>query len=127
MLQKNGMPGMYEVMRPILKVCSDGHDHKLGTLTNEIADWFNLTAEQRLRLTRNNNEKQIYNRTRFAVRHLKRAELLCKSPVGLRTTKTGRKWIEGNNASCITSDDLMTIPSYKNWKQCGIAPSADCA
>ena len=124
MLHNDGMPGMYEVMYPILKICSDGRVRNGDALTHEVANWFELTTEQRLVTTRGGNQLQIKDRTLWAVTHLCRAELLYKPRRGLISiTEAGRKLAEDNNVLSITSHDLMAIPSYALWKLQGAAPS----
>ena len=73
MLRDDGMPGMYEAMYPILEICSDGRARSADALTDEVADWFELTAEQRLVATRGGDQLRIKDRTSWAATHLCRA------------------------------------------------------
>lgn len=90
-LYDDGMPGMYEVMYPILRACSDGRARSGDVLTGEVADWFGLTAEQRLVPTRGGNQLQIKDGAVWAATHLCRAELLY-SPAGGWWRSRGRAW-----------------------------------
>ena len=125
MLHDDGMPGMYEVMYPILEICSDGRIRNGDVLTHEVADWFELTPEQRFMTTRGGNQLQIKDRTLWAVTHLCRAELLYKPRRGMISiTAEGTKLVKDDDVLSITSRYLMTIPSYAMWKLYGIAPDA---
>ena len=124
MLHSDGMPGMYEVMYPILGICSDRRVRNGDVLTREVADWFKLTPEQRLVTTRGGNQLQIKDRTLWAVTHLCRAELLYKPRRGLISiTEAGMKLVEDDDVLSITSHDLMAIPSYALWKLQGAVQS----
>lgn len=125
MLRDDGMPGMYEVMYPILEICSDGRIRNGDVLTHEVADWFELTPEQRLVTTRGGNQLQIKDRTLWAVTHMCRAELLYKPRRGLISiTEAGTRLVKDDDVLSITSHHLMTIPSYARWKLHGAAPNA---
>ena len=120
----DGMPGMYEVMYPILRTCSDGRARNGDALTGEVADWFGLTEEQRLVPTRGGNQLQIKDRVLWAATHLCRAELLCRPHRGLVEITGAGMDLVGSGATSITSRDLMAIPSYAAWKLRGASPGA---
>lgn len=124
MLRDDGMPGMYEVMYPILEICSDGRIRNGDALTRGVADWFELTPEQRLVTTRGGNQLQIKDRTLWAVTHLCRAELLYKPRRGMISiTEAGAELVKDGDVLSITAHHLMTIPAYARWKLHGAAPS----
>ena len=124
MLHDDGMPGMYEVMYPILEICSDGRVRSGDGLTGEVADWFDLTPEQRLVPTRGGNQLRIKDRTLWAATHLCRAGLLHRPRRGtIGITGAGAKLVEDGGVQSIASRDLMAIPSYAMWKLRGAAPS----
>lgn len=125
MLHDDGMPGMYEVMYPILEICSDGRVRNGDVLTHEVAEWFELTPEQRLVATRGGNQLQIKDRTLWAVTHLCRAELLYRPRRGMAgITEAGARLVKDDSVLSIESRDLMAIPSYAMWKLGGGASSA---
>ena len=116
---------MYEVMYPILEICSDGRARNGDVLTHEVANWFDLTPEQRLAATRGGNQLQIKDRTLWAATHLCRAELLYRPRRGMvAITEAGARQVEDDDVLSIASRDLMAIPSYARWKLGGAAPGA---
>lgn len=118
----DGMPGMYEVMCPILRISSDGRARNGDALTGEVADWFGLTEEQRLVTTRKGNQRQIKDRVSWAATHLCRAELLYRPDTGrVEITGAGMELVRSGVTS-ITSRDLMAIPSYAAWKLRNASP-----
>lgn len=125
MLHDDGMPGMYEAMYPILEICSDGRARSADALTEEVADWFGLTAEQRLVTTRGGNQLRIKDRTSWAATHLCRAGLLYRPYRGqVGITGAGAVVVEDGGVACITPRYLMAIPAYAEWKLRGAAPGA---
>ena len=117
MLHDDGMPGMGEVLGPILEICADGNVHDNSTLTYEVAEWFKLTPEQRRETTQEDNGPKISNRTSRAVSHLCHAELLKRPTRGrVEITEAGTERVEAGNASDIRLRDLKKIPAYAKWE-----------
>lgn len=93
MLHDDGMPGMYEAMYPILEICSDGRARSADALTDEVADWFEPAAEQRLAAVRGGDQLRIKDRTSWAATHLCRAGLHYRPCRGqARITGAGGRW-----------------------------------
>ena len=94
-------------------------------LTHEVANWFDLTPEQRLVATRGGNQLQIKDRTLWAATHLCRAELLYRPRRGMVViTEVGARLVEDARVLSMAPRDLMAIPSYAMWKLGGAAPGA---
>ena len=118
MLHNEGIPSMGEVLGPILEICSDGRVRDIGTLTDEVADWFKMTLKQRREATQQNNGPKIKNRTSRAVRHLCHAELLKRAGRGrIEITEAGREQVEAGNVSSMRLSSLREIPAYAKWER----------
>lgn len=92
MRRDDGMPSERETMRPILEICHDGRIHSYADLEKGVADMFELTPAQRRMLTREGNERKIYNRMRRAVQHMAPAGLVDRPGRGqCKITPAGKK------------------------------------
>ena len=74
----NEIPGFQEMMLPVLKILADGKEHTRQELIGEVADWFQLTKEQRAQLPPTKRETIISNQTTWATVYLDKAKLISK-------------------------------------------------
>ena len=70
------IPDYQSIMLPLLKKTSDGKEHHLSDLRNEISDVFKLTSEEREELLPSGTQPVLNNRVAWASIYLQRARLL---------------------------------------------------
>lgn len=114
------IPTMDGLMYPVLVVHSGGKVRALCGLSGVMSDWLGLSPEQRARRTECGNARIIDNRTRRAVDHLYRAELLGKERRGrfvdCRITQEGESIVADPGITSLTRAYLeRTYPPYREW------------
>jgi len=73
----NEIPGFQDMMLPVLKILADGKEHTSRQLACEVADWFQLSEEQRTKLLPSGH-KVVANWTAWATNYLHKAKLISK-------------------------------------------------
>lgn len=76
------VPGYQEFMLPLLKLASDGQEHKLSEAIDAVADMIGVSAEDREILLPSRTQTQLYNRVGWSITYLAKALLLEKSARG---------------------------------------------
>jgi restriction system protein len=88
------IPKYDEIMLPLLQRLKDGNEHHLRDLSNEIADHFKLSDEERNLLLPSGTSTYVRNRTGWAGFHLRKAGLAeLTREATLRITPTGQELI----------------------------------
>lgn len=70
------VPGFQEVFRPFLEILSDKEEHYLREMYTEIADYFQLSEEDRSTLLPSGKQRILNNRIGWAGTYLKKAGLI---------------------------------------------------
>ena len=76
------IPGYQSLMLPVLKLASDGKEHKFSQAVEELADQFELTTEERNELLPSGSQAVFNNRVGWARSYLKQAGLLASPKRG---------------------------------------------
>ncbi|MGZ8956862.1 MAG: restriction endonuclease [Methylosarcina sp.] len=99
-------------MLPILKLASDGKEHKLGQAVEELADKFALSTEERNELLPSGTQAVFNNRVGWARSYLKQAGLLATPKRGFFTiTKKGTELLATNP----TQVDVSVLEQYPEF------------
>ncbi|MGZ8213724.1 MAG: restriction endonuclease [Methylosarcina sp.] len=100
------------LMLPILKLASDGKEHKLGQAVEELADKFALSTEERNELLPSGTQAVFNNRVGWARSYLKQAGLLATPKRGFFTiTKKGTELLATNP----TQVDVSVLEQYPEF------------
>lgn len=110
------IPDYQTLMLPVLKLASDGKEHKFSQAVEELADKFNLSTEERNELLPSGSQAVFNNRVGWARSYLKQAGLLASPRRGLFTiTKTGNELL-ATNPSRIDVSTLEQFPEFIEFK-----------
>jgi restriction system protein len=112
------IPDYESCMIPLLKLLADGNLRTMKELSQQIADHFGLTDEERQRLLPSGQQSYINNRVGWAKSYLKKAGLLENPSRGkVRITEEGRSVLR-DAPPAINCEYLMRYPSFVEfWKQ----------
>ncbi len=110
------IPDYQTLMRPVLKLASDGKEHKVSQAAEELADEFGLTAEERIELLLSGNQAVFNNRVGWARSYLKQAGLLASPKRGVfNITPKGTELLE-TNPTKIDKSILEWYPGFIEFK-----------
>lgn len=99
-------------MLPVLKLASDGKEHKFSSAVEELADEFSLTMEERSELLPSGSQAVFNNRVGWARSYLKQAGLLASPKRGYFTiTETGRELLAKKPAKI----DIAVLKQYPTF------------
>lgn len=91
------IPDYQSVMLPLLRITSDGKEHFLADLRNDIAEEFSLTEEERKKMLPSGTQPVLNNRVAWACIYLQRAILLKRPRRGYyQITDRGLKLLKEN-------------------------------
>ena len=90
------IPDYQSLMLPLLKLVSDGQEHKYRDLIESLAIEFEVTDEERKELLASGNQAIFDNRVGWAKTYLKKAGLLTRDPRMVERKKTGLKGARAN-------------------------------
>lgn len=91
------IPDYAALMLPLLRLASDGQEHRAIDAAEQLAEEFALTADERAELLPNNRQAVLVNRISWARIYLRRAGLLDNSGRGVfRITESGSAVLEQN-------------------------------
>lgn len=103
-------------MLPVLKLASDGEEHKFSQAVEELADEFSLTSEERNELLPSGSQAVFNNRVGWARSYLKQAGLLASPKRGFFTiTQRGKELLTTNPAKVDVSV-LAQYPEFVEFK-----------
>jgi len=89
------IPDFQSIMLPLLKISEDKKEHTLQEVRNSLADYFNLTKEEKSKLLSKSKQPVFNNRVGWARTYLKKAGLLEYTPKGhFRITERGLKVLQ---------------------------------
>ncbi len=111
------IPDFQTTLRPLLEALTDGHEMHMNTLIEKLADYFQLTTEERSEKYKSGNDYIFSNRVRFARVHLKSAGLIHAPRRGfIQITSEGKDFLK-NSQERITLRQLATIPAYAEFRE----------
>lgn len=109
------IPDYQTIMLPILDIVSDGQPHFMRDVTNQIADKFGLSEEERQQRLQSGQETVINNRVGWSRSHLKMAGLLEIPTRGyIRITSLGKNVLD-QKPDRIDQKFLRQYPSYLDF------------
>jgi restriction system protein len=121
------IPDYQTLMLPVLKVASDGQEHRFGDVVHQLALDFGLTDVERQQLLPSGKQPTFANRVGWAKTYLIQAGLLeATKRAHFKITDRGRKsLIEGPLR--IDVEYLLRFPEFVQFKERGRAPGAEIA
>lgn len=119
------IPGFQEFMLPLLRRASDGADHRLRDLREQVADDLGLDETDRAEMLGSGNQARYANRFYWAAIHLNRAKLSESPSRGLfRITPRGRDML-ARGVNRVDLRLLNEFPEFREFRQSkGEAPTA---
>jgi restriction system protein len=106
------VPQYNKMMLPLLQFMSDGQEHHVKEAIEPIADYFDLTQEDRNILRNNSKQTQLYDRIHWANTYMKKAFLLESTRRGyIRITERGLA-VLNENPSYLDKNYLMQFPEF---------------
>jgi len=103
-------------MLPVLKLASDGNEHKFSKAVEELADEFNLSTEERNELLPSGSQAVFHNRVGWARSYLKQAGLLASPKRGFFTITQKGKELLATNPSRVDASTLQQYPEFIEFK-----------
>jgi restriction system protein len=91
------VPDYQSLMLPLLKIAADGNEHRLSESTETLAQYFNLSDQDRKELLPSGRQRKFDNRVHWARTYLAKANLI--TPTGrsrFRLTEQGAKVLKSN-------------------------------
>ena len=109
------IPSFQECMLPLLQLLKESGTLSLSDCTSMLSDKFSLTPHERNELLPSKKQTIIKNRVGWAKFYLDKAGLLkVVSRGNYAITNSGVRLLETNPKE-VTTEDLMNIPSFKNF------------
>lgn len=111
------IPDYQSLMLPVLKLASDGNEHKFSSAVEELADEFALSAEERSELLPSGSQAVFNNRVGWARSYLKQAGLLVSPRRGFFIiTATGLALLATKSAK-IDATVLEQYPEFIEFRK----------
>jgi len=110
------IPNYQTIMLPLLKLASDGKEHKFSQAVEELADEFNLSTEERNELLPSGSQAVFNNRVGWARSYLKQAGLLESPKRGFFTITSKGTELLGTNPEKIDISVLEQYPEFIDFK-----------
>ncbi len=113
------VPGYQDFMLPLVKLASDGKEHKINDAIDALADQFGVSEQDRESMLPSGTQTRLYNRVTWALTYLTKSLLLEKSgrgrfkiaPRGLEVLKTAPARID--NAFLLQFDEFRAFKQKK--------------
>ena len=110
------VPEAYDLLLPLLEVIKDKDEYKVLEITDEVIDYIDLDDEDKeIRLP--NNETLIASRISTANTYLRKANLIESNRFMYYNISEEGLNVLSENPDEITEEDLMKIPSFREYKQ----------
>ena len=110
------IPDYQTLMLPVLRLASDGNEHKFSKAVEELADEFNLSTEERNELLPSGSQAVFNNRVGWARSYLKQAGLLASPKRGLFTITQKGTELLATNPLRIDASTLEQYPEFIEFK-----------
>jgi restriction system protein len=110
------IPRFYEMFKPILEFLKDGKVHSMVEVKEYIANYFNLSGEEKNEMLPGGSETRLNNRVYWARTYLAKAGLVEIPERGkTKITERGLKVLE-ENPSVIDVKFLFKFPEFKQFQ-----------
>jgi restriction system protein len=110
------IPDYESIMLPLLQFADDGEEHSLREAYDKLADYFNLSQDERKELLPSGQQEVFHNRVGWARTFLKKAGILESTRRGyLRITKRGLD-VLGQNLNKIDNHFLEQYEEFRKFK-----------
>lgn len=110
------IPDYESIMVPLLRYASDGEVHRLHDAYEAMADYFELSEDERRQLLPSGTQKVMYNRVGWARFYLVKAGLLHSPKRGhFQITAAGRELLS-SNPQRLTKGDLRSFGSFREYE-----------
>lgn len=111
------IPDFQTIMLPLLEVASDGKEHYIHDAVNELAQFFQLTEEEKTKLLSSGQQPVFYNRVGWARTYLKKAGLVDDPKRGyFQITTRGQKVLDSKPEK-IDMKFLRQFPEYIEFRK----------
>ena len=108
------IPDYQKVMLPLLQFLGDGKPHKVNEAYSIIADYFNLTEEERNQTLPTSKKKIVGNRIQWARAYLKMAGLIENTEkFVIQITERGKQLLQRDFVSFDTQILMDLYPDFK--------------
>jgi restriction system protein len=113
------IPDYQTLMLPVLKIASDGQEHRIGDIISQLADEFRLTEEEKQQLLPSGKQASFANRVGWAKTYLMQAGLLeATKRAHFKITDRGKKALAGHPPR-IDNQYLSQFPEFVEFKERG--------
>lgn len=108
---------MYKHLRyAFLRYASDGEEHHIGETAEALADYFELTEQERQELLKNGQNYKFKYMSSWAKTYLTKAQLIESTGRGTyRITQRGYEYLQNIQGDAITKKDLMRFPEFSDF------------
>jgi restriction system protein len=103
-------------MLPLLKLLSDNNEHTLSEAIETLAQYFELSDEEKKELLPSGRQAKFDNRVSWARTYMKKAGLLESSGRGKFCITERGKQVLQNNPTVIDNNFLMQFPEFQEFK-----------
>jgi len=110
------IPDFQTIMRPLLELAADGKEHSISEVTEELAQRFKLTEEEKLTLLPSGRQATFRNRTAWAKSYLTQAGVFESPRRGVfQITERGHRLLK-TSPSRITIKELEQFPEFVQFR-----------
>ncbi len=119
------IPDYQTLMLPVLRTAKDGQEHRIGDVTEQLAQQFRLTPEERQQLLPSGMQTSFANRVGWAKSYLVQAGLLeATKRAHFRITGRGRE-VLAESPLRIDNDYLLRFEEFVSFRNRGRSPESD--
>ena len=113
------IPSHEEAMLPVLQTLANGEEQSRRALAEDMANHFNLTADERAQLLPSGKAPVIRSRTGWALTYLKQAGLISSSRRGWYEITPAGKDVLAASPATIDNDFLMSFEGFRDFRTRG--------
>jgi restriction system protein len=111
------IPDYQTLMLPVLRLASDGEEHRFRDAVDTLANEFQLTEEERKELLPSGTQALFTNRVGWARSYLKQADLLSSPKRGyFQITPAGRQLLD-SGIDRVDNSVLQNYPSFQEFRK----------
>ncbi len=121
------IPDYQTLMLPVLKVASDGQEHRIGNVVNQLAGDFGLTEEEQQQILPSGRQATFANRVGWAKTYVVQAGLLeATKRAHFKITDRGKKCL-AEGPQRIDVEYLSQFAEFVQFKERGRVPGTDAS